>query len=321
VTNEDFEILDRLTKAGGIVGPSNREWWIDLEVKHGEGLLLDIITKQRASTRQPVSVAVVAKLADEAAQRLQDEADDAAEDAAAASGIAPSPKVGQIAKGTAAAVKESTGSAAAEADPQPISSTHAAPAADESVSDAATECQDGVVSTPAAGDDAKRRAAAKPWGLTKPSTKENDMATVKQTLKRIEDEVARRGLKTKDAMDEMGVQKLAIYTWRKGTINDDHLDKISAWLHESGKKPAASDDSAESAAVERKPRKKRKTPPASVTLFDSFEKQEQAGDLIERGEDLAERLKAFGCEGYAKTVTELVEKQRAVRTALSALSA
>jgi hypothetical protein len=144
------------------------------------------------------------------------------------------------------------------------------------------------------------------------------MATVKQTLKRIEDEVARRGLKTKDAMDEMGVQKLAIYTWRKGTINDDHLDKISAWLHESGTKPAASDDAGE-AEPARQPRKKRETTLAPVLADES--EGESSGDLLERGEDLAERLKAFGCEGYAKTVTELVEKQRAVRTALSALSA
>jgi hypothetical protein len=338
VTNEDWEILDRLAKAGGIVGPSSREWWLNLEVEHGEELVTEIITKQRASTRQPVSVAVVDKLLKAEAQRRQNEADDAAEDAGA---IPHKPAdvsnlflgerhpkqptkaevtriVDRLTDGlnaAQAAVNGKRSSVSAAPD-----SMNAAPAAVNTERSPVHGDGGSAASATVAGDDAKRQAAAKPWGLTRPAhatTKENDMATIKQLVKSVEDEIERRGIPASAAMKEIGVSASGLNSWRKGICGADAQQKISTWLPESAKKPGAGDEGDAETPAPKAKRAKRQTPPAAgndVIVLPS-------GDLIERGEDLAQRLSSFGVEPFAQTVRELIEEAAKWRKIQSALSA
>lgn len=148
------------------------------------------------------------------------------------------------------------------------------------------------------------------------------MATIKQLLKSVEDEIKRRGITAKSAQEEIGVAGTAIYGWRQGNMSPAAQEKITTWLPVSAEAPDAPSGTDETAPVvkvkvkrgDKIVREHRRTPPAT----EGGAAPQSRGDLIERGEQLVQRLTEFGCEEYAATVSELVEKWRTVRTALSA---
>lgn len=332
------EDLGQIANAHGRVGKFNEAHWSKLVEQHELAAVLAAIDELWLDTDAEVTAAQVDRaLGGIGMARVRAGESDELEQE-------PSETRSHERKGGAAAPVVKTVSAAAEADTQPIQ--QAAPAV-VTTDDSHAHPGDGFpASTTAAGDapmlEAKRTAMKAPWGLTplsailkgaspeemaamramktKPTNQETDMATIKQLVAKVEAEIKRRGIHTSKAMKEIGVAATAIYAWRKGQCSENMHGRISIWLLESEKKSAASGDADEPAPV-RQQRKKRQTPPVTETLFDSFEKQEQGGDLIARGADLADRLKAFGCEGYATTVTELVEIAAKWRTIQAALSA
>ncbi len=353
VPEETVSLLDRLAKAGGIVGMSNSDWWCTLVEEYGEEMVIGFVVARRAEIRQPVSVAVVSNLCKKEAQRIQDKKDDAAEDAAMGRQVArtPAPTLNPgallcpyCAQPHIRASSETTGCCAGERAEWRVANrsvikTKAAPAAAESISDKATECRDDGVSTPAAGEatpEAKATAIKKPWGLTPLSAamktattnQENNMATVKQLVKSVEDEIKRRGITAKAAHTEIGVAGTAIYAWRKGEMSGAAQEKITIWLPESAKKPAAGDESqAETVALERKPKRKvdATTSLGAMTLSSSMNSfvikpvdGAAAGELLTQGANLADALRSLGASGYADVVTALVDRLRTVRAALSA---
>ncbi len=322
---QDDALIDRLAKAGGIAGPSNRQWWLDLVESYGEGLVVELVTAKRAATRQPVSVAVIAKLASDKGARRQQEIDDAAEDAAMGRQVARTSNTSTSNKsqGTpTATASASTGKgAAAAADVEP--SPTAAAVGDHPSTQPTTE--------------QKRQAAAKPYGLTE---EDKAMATCKQLLKSIEAEIARRGITVKDAMVEMGVATTAIYGWRKeGKISEVSQQKINNWLLRRPvtiSNPPDDVTKAETEAIERHQPQTSNLPlrenvfvapslpsvpmtfglchDARMPLSDSLA---SAHELLTQGANLADHLRALGANGYADVVTTLVERLRTVRAALS----
>lgn len=311
--NDPDPLLNELRKAGAMVGMSNEQWWLDLVEKHGQDLVMAAVTKLYAATRQPVNAAVTGKACAEVAQRLQDERDDAAEDAAMDRQAVRAPRTVPAVKYSAAAALTDQVATVPAISTHPIpESPHAAPAAaTDSIPSLGDDCSDSSRAAGEATPEAKAAAIAAPWGLTKP-TQENDMATIKQLVKRIEEEVARRGIMMKQAMEEIGASKLAIYAWRKDQVGEAARAKIETWLPESAKKPAADEGQTshrEAIAVEpeRKPRQTRTVERAPATT---------PADLLDKGRDLADRLRGFGCDEYAATVEQLVEKLVTVRSAL-----
>ncbi len=290
VPSDRSELLAQLTKAGALVGLSNRDGWARLVLDYGDACVLAIVDELHADTGQPVNVAVVSKRCEAEKKQKQDEADDAAEDAAMdrqiARGGAPLPVArAPVAKGTTAVVVSKPASVAAATDAHPIQPAEITPN------------QEVIVPKMSIGPQHS-----------------------KSLLKNIEDELARRGITAKSAAVEMGVGVTAISMWRKtNAIGTSAAEKAEAWLSASAKKSGdqPADDQAETVAIERKTTRKSKgggkkrvdAEPAIIL---------PSGNLIERGEHLVQRLTEFGCEGYAATVSELVEKWRAVRSALSA---
>lgn len=333
MTNEqDDALIDRLAKAGGIAGPSNRTWWLDLVESYGEALVVELVTAKRAETRQPVSVAVVSKLVGEEAQRRQDEADDAAEDAA----------MGRQIERTS---KESQGAVSRERESGAGKGAAAAAVVEPASVAAATEAH------PSPTTEQKRQAAAKPYGLTE---EDKIMATCKQLLKRVEEEISRRGMLIKDAMAEIGVASTAIYAWRKdGKFSAATQEKISAWLPESERLAAGSDLSREKAPTAKPAkastlatdetvalvRKDVAVSPGAATFGTSHtvmlgsdapatinsrpivlrvaDELPALSDLLTQGANAADGLRQLGANGYADVVTSLVERLRTVRAALS----
>lgn len=219
----------------------------------------------------------------------------------------------------------------------------AAPAAAESISDKATECRDEVVSTPAAGDatpTAKAAAIKAPWGLTKPTNQGDDMATIKQLVKSVEDEIARRGIRASVALREIGVSQSALRDWRNGSFGPTAQEKAERWLTESAKKPAAADKPRAAKIARDITQHAAAQPAAGVTLGSSpaLVIKTVAGrtasielgsapasidgpavdSLLTQATNLADALRALGATGYADVCTQLVARLRTVRAALSA---
>lgn len=296
--NDPVDVLAQLTKAGGLVGISNNKWWLDLAIAHGPACVLAIVDEIHADTRQAVSVATVAKRCEKEAKQKQDEADDAAEDAAMARQRARAPTV------------------------------HVHPTGSEVTAAA-------VVSEPAsvaAAIDAHSIQPAEPA-----PNQEISMATIKQLVKSIEEEIARRDIAIKDAMREIGVPQTSIYNWRKGICSDRMQQRLTTWLPESAKQPAAGDVSqAKTVELEKEPRsrtttasgvtfaglegvkilgseqhKKHRTPPASEAS-----PAMDLSDLLTQGANLRDALNALGSTGYADIVQQFVDRLTTMRAAL-----
>ncbi|MEY2855651.1 MAG: hypothetical protein RL030_2783 [Pseudomonadota bacterium] len=180
---------------------------------------------------------------------------------------------------------------------------------------------------------ARAQAIERPFGLSTthahpftvspshPNPTEDAMATNDGTalLKRIDQEIARRGIKMIAAMQEIDVSSTSIYAWRKGSFGADAQQKCAAWLDRSQQEPAADDQTEAPAKPKRVKRVKigiaaeASAPDGTVSL--ATEPTKPSDDLCARGQYLAESLRAMGAADGAETVHQLVDRLRQVRMA------
>jgi hypothetical protein len=292
MTTDDLADLAEIAKAHGQVGRFNAGYWRKLVAKHGEAAVLAACDEYWQDNRQ----APTANQADEilgggTGCRPSRPADDDADDLA----TAWSPH------GAAAL----TPAAATTTTPLPAPSTPApaAPAADD----------DRSPTSAAAGEaTAREAAAAKPWGLTPPTTPplEKPMPKIDPLLTKVAARISERGIKQGDAAGEIGCSggSLSALLTGRAELGDRLRPKIEAWLNGKAVTPT------EQPAAPKVAKATTATGGGTAVRPDS---PSDSPDLLERGATLARNLAGVGAADGAEIVTQLVDRLRQVRMAVA----